>query len=234
MLSDNVLSDSADLSECEWWIGDAVYTSITPRGSFLWGTAVLIEYPTTNRGLQKHAIASVGFSEETRRIWIGVLTLSGLSRRTAYESDKPYAIINLAGLSLCVAIAFGAYFLMRPIQSLMFLSTGNEEVSKLIGTQIFLPGCLYMYGYMVHFWPWDNREMVRRTDAAERKRITRRWFWLSVLAGSLVYVQILFWRQIDLEAKSIAITFGLIVSLIVGYDLGHRMATWERKKTKNP
>jgi hypothetical protein len=230
--SGDVSSQRIAISECEWFVGSVAYTTTPQQACFCRGTAVLIAYPSDS-GQPRERVASVGFSEETRRSGVGLLTLSGLLRRTAYEARSRWRWpVNLLGILLMIGSFVLTGFTVPHVEEFLFRMTGEKGIAKLVSFQLFVPGSVYAFLYLLVLWPWGAHKRVpaQRDPAELRKHARKCQWWILVVAAFKIVVPILLWTKFSLYSRLVAGAFGLIIAALVGFDLGNRLAAWEPKK----
>jgi hypothetical protein len=218
-----------DLRKCEWFVGSLGYVN-----PFLVGQAVLIALPNPKN--RQSAFVAVGFTDETRRIWEAFLTLAGGVRRTAWEKKvgRFRKALNIAVGVLSVPFAVGLGVLgARVARDVVFLLTADEALTELVEVMVFMVGTVFSFLYLILFWPWNppGRAPSKRTRAEQMKiRLIVTLGTVSVILLNLVW-PIFQMKKLGLQTQMTTSLIVTALALLIGMDLGKRLATFELAST---
>lgn len=225
-----VKSIKCKLRECEWFLGSSSKTNLYEKSSVPGGDALLIALPMKEEFGE--LTASVGFTEQTRRLWMAFLTLAGVPRRTEYENRaRGTILINVCGGILAVLGPVACFFAVKPVRAALMSLTGDMAIAEMLSFQLFIPGCIFALIYVLSFWPWSARKKVRSNlSAKEVKAAGRKMMWGFGGMALMLAMTYLSFKEHPLPARILATCVAVVATMTAGYDIGRRSAKWEYKK----
>lgn len=215
------------LSDCEWHVGSAMYAY-----PFLLGKVILITPQV--EGAVKEVFLPVGFTEESFAAWEQLLTHEAGTRRTAWERrispmrTAVNAVSAILSVPVCIGGGFAAAFLTMHVLTKL---TNDPAIGEMVGESFFVTGVVALL-YWLLLWPWYPGWRVPTTRSLRTQwniRLFSLFIFLLLYAGKLA-VPMLMWDQRPLHARLIGAALAIALGLFFGWDLGRRVAKYERAK----
>jgi len=238
------------LDQCVWRSCNPAGETLFSNGQSLTSNAsILIETPSTSVTFSRsrEGIVAVGFSPEMGAAWREILQESGAKEVARQDEFVPkrgpgpiaQTLITLIAIPTCF---IGTALLGAGVTSLLDAMGVSPDIGHTIGMLIFVPGCIFAIIYAITLpLEWNG---VKATSNYGKGLV---WpphllaIYMTVIIGLFVGVPMAMIETegpigTTLRAKFLSVLLVLIVSWIVGLDLGRRLKRMGRltddKKSK--
>jgi hypothetical protein len=234
------LSMACPLKECAWRPCNPAGETFLSNGQPLTSNAlILIEAPSNNSSRKRLTVVSVGFSPEMGEAWSEALQASGakeIPQQDEFPSKRrlgsiAQTLITLIALPTCF---IGTALLGGGVAELLDAMGVPPDIGHTIGMLLFVPGCIFAIIYAIILpLEWSGVKAISNYG--------RNFIWsphllaiyMAAILGLFVGVPMAMVETegpigSTLRAKILSVSFVLIFSWLVGFDLGRRLKTMGR------
>ena len=220
-------TEYVDLSKVDWFLGSCWQTYFGGQRLYPRAPALLLAFSSDRH--QEYR-ASVGFTEESRQLWIDFLTFINLPRRTAYEHRFAGKwVANVVGVIMLFLGPFAWIRLVQTCQSVFNVLFHDPKLGQNIIVSLCVFGAILAFFYVAALWPWNAHPrgpLRRKCDGQNKQLRALRWGFMSTFGG-LTALLTLANNGADWISRIVALLF---LWAILGFGcefLVQRMATTE-------
>jgi hypothetical protein len=186
---------------------------------------------------EQDKFAAAGFTDETRAVWQGLLTLAGVRRWTAWEKRLPLwrkAVNVLAGIFMLPGAFAVSGLVGLIVRGILFALGVPEDVAKTLGFLCVIPGAIYVLLYFISLWPWRAaRRVASRRSEAEKRKMQWRGVLCAFGTNGLVAFSMALSDITSPRAKIVGALVLAVSAWFIGRDLGWRWANMEWPTTES-